>query len=84
MISAVSPRGDFRFMIHEGSVTSAVFKQFLSRLMIGTSKPVVVVVDGYPIHQSKLIKDYIASLNGQLELFYLPPYPPQLNPDEQV
>ena len=71
-------------MVREGSVTSAVFKEFLSSLMIGASKPVFMVVDGHLTHQSKLVKDYTASLNGQLELFYLPQYLPHLNPDEQV
>jgi len=84
MISAVSPRGDFRFMIHEGSVTAPTFKEFLTRLMIGASKPIFVIVDGHPIHKSKLVKDYVESLDGMLKLFYLPPYSPQLNPDEQV
>lgn len=84
MISAVSPRGEFRFMIHEGSVTATTFKEFLTRLMVGASKPIFLIVDGHPIHKSKLVKDYVASLDGQLTLFYLPPYAPQLNPDEQV
>lgn len=84
MISAVSPRGDFRFMVHEGAVTSSTFKEFLTRLMIGATRPVFVVVDGHPIHKSRLVKDYVASLDGKLKLFYLPPYSPQLNPDEQV
>ncbi len=84
MISAVSARGDFRFMLHEGSVTAAVFKEFLTRLMIGAVKPVFVIVDGHPIHKSRLVKDYIASLEGKLKVFYLPPYSPHLNPDEQV
>lgn len=84
MISAVSPRGDFRFMTHEGSVTAGVFKTFLQRLMVGATKPVFVIVDGHPIHKSNLVKDYIASLEGKLKLFYLPPYSPHLNPDEQV
>ncbi len=84
MISAVSPRGDVRFMIHEGSVNASVFKEFLKRLMIGATKPVYVVVDGHSIHKAKLVKDYVDSLNGNLKLFYLPPYSPHLNPDEQV
>lgn len=83
MISAVSPRGEFRFMIHEGSVTATTFKGFLTRLMVGASKPIFLIVDGHPIHKSKLVKDYVASLDGRLKLFYLPPYAPQLNPDEQ-
>lgn len=84
MISAVSPQGEFRFMLHEGSVTATVFREFLKRLMIGADKPVFVIIDGHPIHKAKLVRAYVDSLNGQLKLFYLPPYSPQLNPDEQV
>lgn len=84
MISAVSPRGDFRFMIHEGSVTAPVFKTFLQRLMVGATQPVFVVVDGHPIHKAVLVRKYVESQEGKLKLFFLPPYSPQLNPDEQV
>lgn len=84
MISAVSPRGDFRFMVHEGSVTAPVFRDFLSRLMIGATKPVFVIVDGHPIHKSRLVQKFVDGLDGHLKLFYLPPYSPHLNPDEQV
>jgi len=84
MISAVSPRGDFRFMVHDGSVTATVFREFLKRLMIGAHKPVFVIVDGHPIHKAKLVKTYVERLDGKLKLFYLPPYSPHLNPDEQV
>lgn len=84
MISAVSAQGEFRFMLHEGSVGATVFLQFLKRLMIGANKPVFLIVDGHPIHKAKLIKTYVESLNGRLKLFYLPPYSPHLNPDEVV
>jgi transposase len=84
MISAVSPRGDFRFMVYDGSVTSSTFKEFLERLMIGATSPVFVIVDGHPIHKSRLVQDFVDGLDGQLKLFYLPPYSPHLNPDEQV
>jgi len=84
MISAVSPRGDFRFMLTEGTVTATVFIEFLKRLMIGADKPVFVIVDGHPSHKAQLVKKFVESLEGKLKLFYLPPYSPQLNPDEQV
>jgi len=84
MLSAVSPRGEFRFMVHEGNVTAPVFKVFLQRLMIGATKPVFVIVDGHPTHKSKLVRDFVDKQEGQLRLFYLPPYSPHLNPDEQV
>ena len=84
MISAVSAQGQLRFMLHQGTVTATVFKEFLKRLMVGTTKPVFVIVDGHPTHKAKLVKKYVESLNGQLKLFFLSPYSPQLNPDETV
>nr|WP_291866326.1 IS630 family transposase [Accumulibacter sp.] len=84
MISAVSPRGNFRFMPHDGSVNAEVFREFLKRLLIGADKPVFLIVDGHPIHKAKLIKAFVEAQQGRLKLFYLPPYSPQLNPDEQV
>ena len=84
MLSAVSPKGEFRFMLHDGTVTAPVFKTFLQRLMVGATNPVYVVVDGHPVHKSAMVRQYIESQGGQLQLFFLPPYSPQLNPDEQV
>lgn len=81
MNSAVSLQGEFRFMMHEGRVTSPVFKTFLQRLMVGAERPVFVIVDGHPIHKSRLVKDFVAATDGQLRLFYLPPYAPHVNPD---
>ncbi len=46
MLSAVSPKDKFRFMLHEGTVTAPVFKTFLQRLMVGATYPTFVVVDG--------------------------------------
>lgn len=82
MISAVSPRGDFRFMVVEGSIGTAVFVEFLKRLMTGAKKKIFLIVDGYPAHKSKKTREFIQSTKGRLELFYLPPYSPELNPDE--
>jgi len=84
LISAVGPRGEFRFMVHQGTVNAVVFRRFLQRLMVGATGPVFVIVDGHPAHKAKLVREYVASTNGQLELHFLPPYAPQLNPDELV
>ncbi len=71
-------------MIYEGYGTAEVFKEFLKRLMVGATKPVYVVVDGHSIHKAKIVREYVDSHSGNLKLFYLPPYSPHLNPDEQV
>jgi transposase len=82
MISAVSPRGDFRFMVVEGTIGATVFVEFLKRLITGSKKKIFLIVDGYPAHRSKAAREFIESTGGELELFYLPPYSPELNPDE--
>jgi transposase len=84
MLSAVSPKGEFRFMLHDCTVTAPVFKTFLQRLMVGATNPVFVVVDGHPVHKSALVRQYIESQAGNLQLVFLPPYSLQRNPDEQV
>ena len=84
MISAVSAQGEFRFMLHDGSVGAKVFVEFLKRLMVNAKKPVFLIVDGHPIHKAKMIKNFVDRLDGKLRLFYLPPYSPHLNPDETV
>ena len=84
MISAVSPRGEFRFMVHQGTVTAAVFKRFLQRLLVGAKRPIYLIVDGHPTHKAKLVRSYVESTQGRLKLFFLPAYAPHLNPDEQV
>ena len=52
--------------------------------MRGAKKPILLVVDGHPVHKSKLVKEFVEQQEGRLTLAYLPPYSPQLNPDEQV
>ena len=84
MLSAVSPQGEFRFMLHEGTVNAAVFGEFLERLMVAADKPVFLVVDGHPIHKAQSVETFVKAQQGRLKLFYLPPYSPHLNPDEQV
>ena len=84
MISAVSPRGQMRFMITNTRVTAKVFIEFLNRLMVNASGPIFLIVDGHPTHKAKCVRRFIESQQGKLKLFLLPPYSPELNPDEYV
>jgi len=76
MLSAINPRGELRFMLHEGTVTAGVFLEFLKRLLIGANGPVLLIVDGHPSHRAKRVKTFVDSTQGQLRLFFLPPYAP--------
>ena len=71
-------------MVMEKNFTSAVFIEFLKWLITGHQKPVFLIVDSHPVHKSKKVKEFVKTLKGKLELFYLPGYSPELNPDEYV
>lgn len=84
MISAVTAQGQLRFTTFTGSFTAAMFIEFCKKLLHDTDGPVYLIVDGHPTHKAKAVKTFVASTNGQLKLFILPAYSPQLNPDEWV
>jgi transposase len=84
MISAVSPKGNLRFMVVEGKVAGKQFCEFLRRLSLKAPRPIFLILDGHPVHRSAKVKKLIESLKGRLQLFFLPPYSPELNPDEWV
>lgn len=84
MISAISAQGQMRFMTVDGAVTAGKFIQFLERLLDNQKRPVFLIIDGHPVHRAKKVKEFVASTYGRLRLFQLPPYSPDLNPDEFV
>jgi len=84
MLSAVSAKGHFRFMTIEGRVNARVFRDFLRRLITGMQRKIFLVLDGHPTHKAKLVRKFVREHADALELFFLPPYAPELNPDELV
>jgi transposase len=84
LISAISAQGQLRFMLAEGRVTGSVFIEFLKRLLANATAPIFVIVDGHPTHRAKAVTQFVAAQQGRLSLFHLPPYSPELNPDELV
>jgi transposase len=84
MISAVSPRGDLRFMVTERRLNAGLFCEFLDRLMHHEAGHVFLIVDGHPAHKAKLVRRHLDKYAGRLRLYFLPPYSPELNPDEYV
>jgi transposase len=84
MISAITARGDLRFMLTEKGLTGDVFIEFLKRLIEGADCPIFLILDGHPVHHSVKVRKFVESTEGMLELYYFPGYSPELNPDETV
>jgi len=84
VISAVNARGEFWAATYTGKLDAEAFVAFLQNFMKSRPGKVFLVVDGHPCHKAKIVKTYVHSLRGALELHFLPPYAPDLNPDEFV
>jgi transposase len=82
MLSAVNAQGMFRFMTVAGGVNATVFREFLKRLITGMTRKIFLIVDGHPMHKAKLVQRFVSENSDAIELFFLPPYAPELNPDE--
>jgi transposase len=84
MISAITSKGTMRFMTYPGKMKAPVFCEFLKRLIDNASTKIFLILDGHPVHRSSKVKKLVQATKGRLRLFYLPPYSPELNPDELV
>lgn len=84
VISAVTARGEFWAATYTGKLNAEAFVAFLQNFMKGRRGKAFLVVDGHPAHKANIVKQYVQSLKGRLELHFLPPYAPDLNPDEFV
>jgi transposase len=86
MISAVSAQGQMYFECFEKMMESQRFIDFLKNLREAAAQPILVIVDGGSYHKSKAVKEFLKKEGEELgiKVVLLPPYSPELNPDEQV
>lgn len=84
MISAIGNRGDARFMIFKGGLKVDIFIRFLGRLIKGARRKIFLIVDNLRVHKARQVTDWVAERSDRIELFFLPPYSPELNPDEYL
>ena len=84
MISALSNRGKLSFCIIDGRVNAGIFLNFLKQLIKGSKRKIILIVDGHPMHKAILVKEWVEENKGKIELKFLPPYSPELNPDEYL
>jgi transposase len=82
--SAVNARGGFWFATYKGGMSAELFIEMLKVLMFHRRKPLYLILDSLPAHKAKIVREYVASTQGKLELHFLPGYAPELNPDELV
>lgn len=82
MLSAVSNGGAMYFKVFTESFTTPVLLDFMNRLERQLKRPMVLICDGHPVHRAKAVKIWFEQNNGRITQEFLPPYSPELNPDE--
>jgi len=82
MISTVTNRGTLRFMVFKQRFTQEVLITFLRRLLRSIPEKLFLIVDRHPSHRGRKFQKWLADHSDHIEVFYLPDYSPQLNPDE--
>jgi transposase len=84
MVSTVTNQGKVRFMTYEGTMNAQRFIVFLKRLIKGSTRKIYLILDNLKVHHSKLVKAWAEKNKDEIELFYLPSYSPEINPDEYL
>lgn len=82
MISAITNRGELAFRVFHGTFRAPMFVDFMRRLRLQSASKVYLIVDGHPVHRSRLARAFVAAHAGDFRLIQLPGYCPELNPDE--
>jgi transposase len=75
---------NFYFQLFEKAVAKEETVVFLAYLISRIAAPLLIVWDRLPAHRSRLVGEYIDSLNGRIAIEYLPAYAPELNPVEYL
>lgn len=74
----------FYFQIHTGSIKGPQVIEFLQHLQRQLPGRLLILWDGASIHRSALVRNYVDSTQGRIQVERLPAYAPELNPVEYM
>jgi len=84
MISAITNGGKVRFMFYRDTMNSRRLIKFMRRLTKDAGRKVFLILDNLKVHHSTLVKKWLEKYPEKMEVFFLPSYSPELNPDEYL
>jgi putative transposase len=85
-VSAIAglSRTNYLFRLYEGSVKKEQVVEFLKALKAHLKQPLLIIWDGARPHHAAIVRQYLDSLDGYIQITFLPPYCPELNPVEYL
>jgi len=84
LVSTVTNQGKVRFKIYNERMNADTFIKFMKRLIKDADRKIFLVLDNLRVHHSYKARDWLAEQTDQIEVFFLPSYSPELNPDEYL
>ena len=84
MISSVTNQGKVRFMIYRKSMNAQILIKFLRRLIKGSDRKIILILDNLRVHHAYKVREWLEGKEERIEIFFLPSYSPELNPDEYL
>lgn len=84
MISSITNQGKVQFMVYSDTMNTDKFISFIKQLIKSSSKKIYMIVDNLRVHHAKVLKEWLEKNKEKIEVFYLPSYSPEMNPDEYL
>lgn len=84
IISALNNRGEVRFMSYGTTMTQKKYIVFLSRLLRSVDSKIFFIADNLKVHHGRKVREWVEKNSDRIELFFIPSYSPELNPDEYL
>lgn len=84
LISSITNQGKVRFMIYKNRMNADTFIKFMKRLIKDADRKIFLITDNLKVHHSYKARDWLIEHTDQIEVFFLPSYSPELNPDEYL
>ena len=68
------------FRLHQGGIKKEQHVEFLKALRSHFKQKLLIIWDSLKAHRSNLVREYLDSIIGDVQMVFLPPYSPDLNP----
>lgn len=81
---AVSGQGIFRYRVQMDYFSQLTFRAFLAAFRSSTDGYLILIIDGAPYHKGEAVTEFIQNPRNEIEMYRLPSYSPELNPQEHV
>ena len=84
MISAITNQGKLRFMFYREKMDGKMLIKFMRRLIKESMRKIFFIIDNLKAHHAKIVTAWVEKHKSEIEVFYLPNYAPEYNPDERL